>query len=396
MADQTHETKIVISGDSADAVKHLGMVVASLGKVRAAIGRVFQALGIFGMAWQGVQIGIELLGKLNEWAHRAAKAAAQIRIDAAFNAAATALDGLIRKQSIYNRMLQQELGDLQRRNELSRIEQSGEDDNERIKREVARTNEMAGVTDPRQKMEIEQRWRLEDEQRERSRKEADLKRSAESEDEKSAIYGSKSNALSRAAKEATEEAVALEKAMVGMSKEQKEEARKQIDSLRAKAKASAESAAQYKEEERQADARASLYRKQRDELRDAPSLAQAQNEAERAKFEREQAEKDEKEQQRKSSESSKAANAFVKGYLDDQARERSGRANQLESFAGRMEAADGVSQNRLTAMGLGSGVSASGGVASDVRKLVDLLREEVAATKNIKVGDVSGEAFLGE
>ena len=68
----------------------------------------------------------------------------------------------------------------------------------------------------------------------------------------------------------------------------------------------------------------------------------------------------------------------------------------LDVFS-RMEAAaissDAVSQNRLTAMGLGSGVSASGsGVANDIRKIIDLLREEVEATKNIK----AGKAKLGE
>lgn len=62
-------------------------------------------------------------------------------------------------------------------------------------------------------------------------------------------------------------------------------------------------------------------------------------------------------------------------------------------FEGAAVSADAVSQNRLTAMGLGSGVSAKGSpVANDVRKIVDLLREEIEATKNIK----AGKAKLGE
>lgn len=61
--------------------------------------------------------------------------------------------------------------------------------------------------------------------------------------------------------------------------------------------------------------------------------------------------------------------------------------NRNEAISRGMEVAertasfDGVSQNRLTAMGLGSGVSASGGVASDVKKLVDLLKQEVEESK---------------
>jgi len=73
------------------------------------------------------------------------------------------------------------------------------------------------------------------------------------------------------------------------------------------------------------------------------------------------------------------------------------RADNLEPLAERLAAADGVSQNRLTAMGLGSGVSANGGVASDVRKLVDLLRQNVKATESInKNGDAEDVAVYGE
>ena len=63
----------------------------------------------------------------------------------------------------------------------------------------------------------------------------------------------------------------------------------------------------------------------------------------------------------------------------------------LDVFS-RMEAAaissDAVSQNRLTAMGLGSGVSASGsGVVDDLRKIQDLLKQQIEATKDIEAGE---------
>ena len=50
-----------------------------------------------------------------------------------------------------------------------------------------------------------------------------------------------------------------------------------------------------------------------------------------------------------------------------------------------IESANMVSSNRLTAMGLGAGVSADTQVASDVRRLVKLVEDNVAATKGIKL-----------
>jgi len=54
------------------------------------------------------------------------------------------------------------------------------------------------------------------------------------------------------------------------------------------------------------------------------------------------------------------------------------------TMASGIAGADAVSANRLTAMGLGSGVSAKGGLAGDVRRLVDLMKQQIEATKDIK------------
>jgi len=67
-----------------------------------------------------------------------------------------------------------------------------------------------------------------------------------------------------------------------------------------------------------------------------------------------------------------------------------------ESFAERMAATEGVSQNRLTALGLGSGVEGRSGIAGDVKKIVDLLREEIAAVKDNKPERTDGVAIVGE
>lgn len=67
-----------------------------------------------------------------------------------------------------------------------------------------------------------------------------------------------------------------------------------------------------------------------------------------------------------------------------------------ESFAERMAATEGVSQNRLTALGLGSGVEGRSGIAGDMKKIVDLLKEEIAAVKDNKPKHTDGVAIVGE
>ena len=67
-----------------------------------------------------------------------------------------------------------------------------------------------------------------------------------------------------------------------------------------------------------------------------------------------------------------------------------------ESFAERMAATEGVSQNRLTALGLGSGVEGRAGIAGDVKKIVDLLKVEIAAVKDNKPERTDGVAIVGE
>ena len=71
---------------------------------------------------------------------------------------------------------------------------------------------------------------------------------------------------------------------------------------------------------------------------------------------------------------------------------REERASLASGIADRAASFDGVSQNRLTAMGLGSGVSATGKVADDVRKIVDLLKQEVDESK--KANQNGGEAAV--
>lgn len=405
MADNTHETKIVINGDASGAtgalngVKNLLTkgVVGALNGVRTAVHRVMAAFGLFGLAVQGVQALIEGYKKLTDWMHRAAKAAAEMRIAAVFKDAADAMDRLISRQETYNKLLKEELADLSRRKELQGIEQSGKEQRDNEKREIARAKEIAGAANEDEERAIRQRWAVEDETRERGRRYRQLKASAAEEDEKAAIYGSKAGAAESTASAAGAAIEDLRASKIRMSDEQKKEADKQIAALEAKRKASAAEAEQYRIEEQMAEKRGALYRQQIEDVRNGGGVAQAKNDAENAKLARAKEAKDFERMQKEAREKDNAANEFVRGYEEDQARDRQQRANELGGLVGREASFDGVSQNRLTAMGLGSGVSGSGGVASDVKKLVDLLKEEVEESKKLNEKDYSsGSATFAE
>lgn len=72
-------------------------------------------------------------------------------------------------------------------------------------------------------------------------------------------------------------------------------------------------------------------------------------------------------------------------------RKTEAKKREEEAQADRISAADGVSSNRLTAMGLGSGVKGNANIASDVKKMVKLLEEQIAATKDIDLTSTFGE-----
>lgn len=79
-------------------------------------------------------------------------------------------------------------------------------------------------------------------------------------------------------------------------------------------------------------------------------------------------------------------------------REAAAKARGIEAagraLAAGVAGADAVSANRLTAMGLGSGVSAhGGGVAADVRKLVDVAKKILDVTKDIEAGEDAPAVF---
>lgn len=402
MADNTHETKLVISGDASGATSALNRVKDLVGKgligtlhgLREAVAKVMGAFGLFGLAVQGVQALIEGYKKLHEWMNRAAKAAAEMRIAAIFKAAANAMDRLISRQETYNKLLKEELADLSRRKELQNIEQSGKEQRENEKREIARAKEIAGATSEEEERKIRQRWAVEDETRERGRRYRQLKSSAAEEDEKAAIYGSKAGAAEANAAAAGAAIEDLRASKIRMSDDQKKEADKQIAAFEAKRKASAAEAAQYRIEEQMAEKRAALYRRQIEDVRQGGGVAQAKNDAENAKLARQQEAKDFERMQKEAREKDEAAREFVRGYEEEQRAEADKRRGQIDAYNATLAGVADSSRpkDRLTAMGLSSGAAIDRTAqqqAADVKTLVQLLKEQVNLTREKNQANVA-------
>ena len=402
MADNTHETKLVISGDASGATSALSRVKDLVGKgligtlhgLREAVSKVMGAFGLFGLAVQGVQALIEGFKKIHEWMNRAAKAAAEMRIAAIFKDAADAMDRLISRQETYNKLLKEELDDLSRRKELQNIEQSGKEQRENEKREIARAKEIAGATSEEEERKIRQRWVIEDETRERGRRYRQLKSAAAEEDEKAAIYGSKAGAAEENVAYAGAAIEDLRASKIRMSDEQKKEADKQIAALEAKRKASAAEAEQYRIEEQMAEKRAALYRRQIEDVRQGGGVAQANNDAENAKLARQQEAKDFERMQKEARENDEAAREFVRGYEEEQRAEADKRRGQIDAYNATLAGVADSSRpkDRLTAMGLGSGAAIDRTAqqqAADVKTLVQLLKEQVNLTREKNQANVA-------
>ena len=402
MADNTHETKLVISGDASGATSALKRVQDIVGKgligtmhgLREAVSKVMGAFGLFGLAVQGVQALIEGYKKLHEWMNRAAKAAAEMRIAAVFKDAADAMDRLISRQETYNKLLKEELAGLSRRKELQNIEESGKEQRENEKREIARAKEIAGATSEEEERKIRQRWAVEDETRERGRRYRQLKSAAAEEDEKAAIYGSKAGAAEENVASAGAAIEDLRAYKIRMSDEQKKEADKQIAALEAKRKASAAEAEQYRIEEQMAEKRAALYRRQIEDVRQGGGVAQAKNDAENAKLARQQEANDFERMQKEAREKDEAAREFVRGYEEEQRAEADKRRGQIDAYNATLAGVADSSRpkDRLTAMGLGSGAAIDRTAqqqAADVKTLVQLLKEQVNLTREKNQANVA-------
>lgn len=386
MADSdTHETKIVINGDSSAAVGALKRVVTALHSVRSAASKLMSAFGVFGMAVQGVQSLIRGFQWLKEKITETAREIAKIKWDFEMRNAANETARLVGWHEKLAKLMKDELDTLSKQRTIQGIDEQGRRDYEEGKREADRARQIYEAKTPEEEQALRDRFAAEDEQRERENRKEQRKQQIKNLDNEESVYTSKAKSLRNnnadIEKQLKIERFNLERA-TGYN-ELAEPIAKRISELEQRFSANDKQAAIYEKEAKFRRDQIAALEKQKDYEGVTAGEWNRKTEAKKRAEEeaRERAEAEDKTRKDIASAAADRLNAENAAKLDQ--------ARDLDSFAGRLAAQEGVSTNRLSAMGLGSGVQGGSGVASDVKRLVTLLEEEVRATKENKPGDAA-------
>ena len=303
------------------------------------------------------------------------------------NAANAALDGSIDRQKRLNELLKEDNEEVSRTNDRRELKERNMREIEDARRAVNRAAEIAGVSDPRRRMEIQQQWRVEDEKRAKATRRKDVDRQAEAEEDKTWTFDS----LIRSAQEQIED-LKKEKKRFGTAnigngiyyetgseqfKARSEKLAKFDEQIRALNKSIKEWTEQRDFSQAKAD---ELYvHVKRLEGLEKASPVGWQNVDEKLQFEREEEKKKAAEQERErkkadeeSERKAKEAAADLKNRQDEQRRIE---GDQIGIAASR-------SGDRLTAMGLGSGVAQS--TRQNWKTVIDLLKKQIQVTQDNK------------
>lgn len=182
MANKTdYKTTIKIEGDTKSAEAGISRVKGafstlqkSLLKVRAAISSAMQAFGVFFLAWEGLKAAYNGLHRLVELWKEYKTAAERAALASNISKAVHETNRLADAQKNLNNQLKEQLSLVQRAASLRDLGKSGAKTFADEQRNVNRAVELAGVTDPRQRQALEDRYALEDEARGRSEQGSDL------------------------------------------------------------------------------------------------------------------------------------------------------------------------------------------------------------------------------
>lgn len=399
MADNSNEVKIKITGDSKGAEGAFSRVVARLNSVRAAVGNVMKALGTFGMAWSGIETVVGWFKSLREWINRAETAARSLqealRSDAVATSAALAAKAykdLNKKLAEANRLEKERNDILDRRKATARdLEDAGA--------ELAREREIAALdpasaTYEEDKAAIARKYARaasrtaasrakEDAKDESARLYSEADRKDRQANEMAKVYKRQWRAQDRQNDIVRELGFAVRRGEDG-AQEKYDKAENEWKAMYDAAKATEEAMETLRKE-------AASLRSRAGELAGGGYGASIRDQAAQTRLDNEEREAQAKKDAAAKAEAERAAEAKRKeGEAKRSEEERAAAAQKREvdargrAMASGMAGADAVSSNRLTAMGLGSGVTAHGGVADNVKRIVALLKEEIAATKGIK------------
>jgi len=418
MADESNKVTIKVNAGTKDAESGLSRIWQGLNKVKSAVSGVMQTLARLNWAIMAVQTIVSWFQKVHEWMNRAATAAREFanelereRIAAAAEAAADAYRKLNKELAEANRLekernaiLDQRKGmarDLEDANlerskqmEIAKLDTSSatyQEDKAAIERKYARraSNMSTARADEDSRMAAK---RLYAEAEAKDRQADALEQKYEREWERAYDSSGRTSFARQQAARGEDGALERYKAAKAQSdkdyeaaektKEAMEALRKEADSIRARAA------------EMTGGSRAAHIRDEANQRR--IDNEERNEEARKKKAEREAAEREkeqrQKEQEREAERQEREAERQERERVAAENKERTEKIGTFSRMADAMVSADAVSQNRLTAMGLGSGVSAQGsGVANDLRKIVDLLKQEIEATKQIKPSEAKFE-----
>jgi len=413
MADKSNEVDIKIKADGNTAIVTISKVkdsVRSIASTALNVSRsIGQALSVFSrLNWivSSLQLVVEGVKKLREWMDRATTAAReladQLERDSIATSAALAAEAykkLNKELAEANRLEKERNAILDQRKaterdledanlerdkqvEISKLDTSSatyEDDRRAIERKYARRASEVATARADEDSRAGAR-RLYDEAETKDRQANALQAEYDREtriaersrdrvwrlgmDERRGVEGAKEK------HDEAEQQWKRDEEAAQKTKEAMEALRKEADSIRARAA------------EMTGGSRAA-------HIRDEARQRQISNEerSEEARKKKAEVEAAEREKEQRQKEQEREAERQERERVAAENKERTEKIGTFSRMADAMVSTDGVSQNRLTAMGLGSGVSAQGnGVANDVRKIVDLLKQEIEATRNIKPG----------
>lgn len=412
MADSEHNVKIRITGIAGSAVSAFAKVTSSLNSIRIAASKVMTAFGVFGMAINGINTLIDGYRRLKEWMGRAAEQAKAVRheIESAYYASAIANAAAAYEK--LNASIARNLQLERERNEIVDGRKATERSLEDAALSLEKQEEIAAL-DPdapdyaEKKRAVERKYESKASDVAEARASEDSRAKADRLYEQAAARDRDADALElkyKAAAAAEDRAVERNWA-AGMAARSGNEADvKRAEETEKQWKEAHDFAKKIKEEMEKAREEAQAIRTRAGENAGGNLAAKLTNQAVQTEIRQRQKEDEaakKKEAEKKKEEDDKKARDEASRKKADELAEENRRklekASALSGMADRLAAADSVGANRLTAMGLGSGVQGNGGMASDVRKIVDLMKQQVEETKKKNnAGDGAAVAVYGE
>lgn len=391
MADSEHNVTININGNANVAVRAINGVKTALLSARSAVNGFLRAFGVFGMGIQGVQLLIRGFSWLKDKVTETAREIAKFKWDLEMRNAANETARLVGWHEKLAKLMKDELDTLNKQRSVQGIEAQGRRDYEDGKREADRARQIFEAKTPEEEQALRDRFAAEDEQRARDERQAQRKLQIENLDKEESVYSSTARSLrdnnADIDKQLENENFNLVRA--NGKEDVAEPIKKRIEALEQRKKANEAEIAQFEKEAKFRRDQIAALQSQKDYTGPTAGEWQRKTEAKKRAEEKAKEESEAKERADKQAARETARTESRRVAAENSAKLEEARG--LDAFAGRIAAQDGVSTNRLSAMGLGSGVRGGSGVASDVKRLVKLLEEEVAATKDINTSSTWGE-----